>query len=36
MLRGSGHAWDLRQVAPYDAYDRIQFQIPIGIKGDCL
>ncbi|MBF0165445.1 MAG: NADH-quinone oxidoreductase subunit D, partial [Magnetococcales bacterium] len=34
MLRGSGIAWDLRKAEPYDAYDRIDFDIPIGKNGD--
>lgn len=35
MLRGSGVAWDLRKKQPYAAYDRVDFDIPIGTKGDC-
>ncbi|KAI8484724.1 NADH-ubiquinone oxidoreductase 49 kDa subunit-like [Branchiostoma floridae x Branchiostoma belcheri] len=35
MLRGSGIKWDLRKVQPYDAYDQVEFDIPIGRKGDC-
>ena len=35
MLRGSGFAWDLRKKQPYDAYDRIDFDIPVGKLGDC-
>ena len=35
MLRGSGVAWDLRKAQPYDIYDRIDFDIPIGKNGDC-
>ena len=35
MLRGSGIKWDLRKSAPYDAYDLVEFDVPIGIKGDC-
>jgi NADH-quinone oxidoreductase subunit D len=35
MLRGSGIVWDLRKKQPYAAYDRIDFDIPIGTKGDC-
>jgi NADH dehydrogenase (ubiquinone) Fe-S protein 2 len=35
MLRGSGIKWDLRKVQPYDAYDRVQFDVPIGVNGDC-
>ncbi|MBF0339899.1 MAG: NADH-quinone oxidoreductase subunit D [Magnetococcales bacterium] len=34
MLRGSGIAWDLRKAEPYDAYDRLDFDIPIGKNGD--
>ena len=35
MLRGSGVAWDLRKKQPYAAYDRMQFDIPVGTTGDC-
>lgn len=35
MLRGSGVAWDLRKSQPYDAYDRMDFQVAIGKQGDC-
>ncbi|MBO89296.1 MAG: NADH-quinone oxidoreductase subunit D [Rickettsiales bacterium] len=35
MLRGSGVAWDLRKAQPYDVYDEIDFDIPIGKNGDC-
>ena len=35
MLRGSGVAWDLRKSQPYDVYDRVDFDIPIGKNGDC-
>lgn len=35
MLRGSGIAWDLRKSAPYDVYDKMDFDIPIGKNGDC-
>ena len=34
-LRGSGVAWDLRKSQPYDAYDEMDFDIPIGKTGDC-
>lgn len=34
MLRGSGIKWDLRKTQPYDAYDKIDFDIPIGSNGD--
>ena len=35
MLRGSGIAWDLRKAQPYDVYDRMDFDIPVGKNGDC-
>ena len=35
MLRGSGIAWDLRKKQPYEAYDRMDFDIPVGTNGDC-
>jgi NADH-quinone oxidoreductase subunit D len=35
MLRGSGIAWDLRKKQPYAAYDRVDFDIPVGRDGDC-
>ncbi len=35
MLRGSGVAWDLRKSEPYDVYDRLDFDIPVGKNGDC-
>jgi NADH-quinone oxidoreductase subunit D len=35
MLRGSGLAWDLRKKQPYEVYDRMDFDIPIGTNGDC-
>ena len=35
MLRGSGIAWDLRKKQPYDAYDHVDFDIPVGKTGDC-
>ena len=35
MLRGSGVAWDLRKSQPYDVYDRMEFDVPIGKTGDC-
>ncbi|MBM3541856.1 MAG: NADH-quinone oxidoreductase subunit D, partial [Alphaproteobacteria bacterium] len=35
MLRGSGVAWDLRKAQPYDVYDRMDFDIPVGKNGDC-
>ena len=36
MLRGSGIKWDLRKVQPYDAYEWMEFDIPIGQNGDCF
>jgi NADH-quinone oxidoreductase subunit D len=35
MLRGSGIAWDLRKKQPYEVYDRMEFDIPVGLNGDC-
>jgi NADH-quinone oxidoreductase subunit D len=35
MLRGSGLAWDLRKKQPYDAYRHVDFDIPVGVNGDC-
>ena len=35
MIRGSGFAWDLRKKQPYAAYDRVDFDIPVGQNGDC-
>jgi len=35
MLRGSGVVWDLRKTQPYDVYDRMDFDIPVGKNGDC-
>jgi NADH-quinone oxidoreductase subunit D len=35
MLRGSGIPWDLRKKQPYEVYDRVDFDIPIGTNGDC-
>ena len=34
MIRGSGVAWDLRKAQPYDVYDRMDFDIPVGKHGD--
>ncbi len=34
MLRGSGVAWDLRKNQPYEVYDRLDFDIPVGTEGD--
>jgi NADH-quinone oxidoreductase subunit D len=35
MLRGSGIAWDLRKQQTYEVYDRVEFDIPVGLNGDC-
>ena len=35
MLRGSGLAWDMRKSQPYEVYDRMDFDIPVGKTGDC-
>lgn len=35
MLRGSGIAWDLRKKQPYEVYDKLDFDIPVGVNGDC-
>ncbi|MFA5082600.1 MAG: NADH-quinone oxidoreductase subunit D [Hydrogenophilaceae bacterium] len=35
MLRGSGVVWDLRRMQPYEVYDRLDFEIPVGKNGDC-
>lgn len=34
MLRGSGIAWDLRKTQPYAAYDKMDFDVPVGTNGD--
>ena len=34
MLRGSGIEWDLRKKQPYEVYDRVDFDIPVGTNGD--
>lgn len=36
MLRGSGVLWDLRKTQSYDAYDLVDFDIPVGTNGDCF
>ena len=36
MLRGSGIPWDLRKTQPYDAYDQMEFDVPIGHHGDSF
>ncbi|MDX2316449.1 MAG: NADH-quinone oxidoreductase subunit D [Gammaproteobacteria bacterium] len=35
MLRGSGFEWDLRKKQPYEVYDKLDFDIPVGVNGDC-
>jgi NADH-quinone oxidoreductase subunit D len=35
LLRGSGVEWDLRKKQPYEVYDRLDFDIPVGTNGDC-
>ena len=35
MVRGSGAAWDLRKSQPYECYDEMEFDVPVGSHGDC-
>ncbi|WP_404339385.1 NADH-quinone oxidoreductase subunit D [Sphingomonas sp. MMS12-HWE2-04] len=35
MIRGAGIPWDIRRQQPYDVYDRMDFEIPVGTRGDC-
>jgi NADH-quinone oxidoreductase subunit D len=35
MMRGSGIAWDLRKSQPYDVYAKVDFDVPVGTRGDC-
>ncbi len=35
MLRGSGVEWDLRKKQPYEVYEHMDFDIPVGVEGDC-
>ena len=35
MLRGSGVEWDLRKKQPYEVYDLLDFDVPVGVNGDC-
>ncbi|MFP3435663.1 NADH-quinone oxidoreductase subunit D, partial [Paraburkholderia sp. SIMBA_061] len=35
MVRGSGAAWDLRKSQPYECYNEMEFDIPVGKNGDC-
>ena len=34
MARGSGYHWDLRKTQPYEVYEELDFQIPVGKNGD--
>ena len=36
MVRGSGVPWDLRKAQPYECYEELEFQIPVGRNGDCF
>ncbi len=35
MIRAAGIPWDIRKSQPYDVYDRMQFDVPVGTRGDC-
>ena len=35
MIRGSGIPWDIRKSQPYDVYDRMEFDVPVGTRFDC-
>jgi NADH-quinone oxidoreductase subunit D len=35
MIRASGIPWDIRKAQPYDVYDRVEFDVPVGTNGDC-
>ncbi len=35
MIRASGVPWDIRKSQPYEVYDRMEFEIPVGTRGDC-
>lgn len=35
MIRAAGIPWDIRRSQPYDVYDRMEFDIPVGTRGDC-
>ena len=35
MLRGSGIEWDIRKNEPYSVYDQLDFEVPVGVTGDC-
>src|SRR2546428_12472377 len=34
LLRGSGVKWDIRKAQPYEAYDKVEFEVPVGVHGD--
>jgi len=36
LLRGSGILWDLRKTQSYETYDKLNFKVPVGLKGDCF
>ena len=36
VLRGSGVPYDLRKLEPYGVYDKVDFDVVVGTKGDCL
>ena len=35
MIRAAGIPWDIRKAQPYDVYDRVEFDVPVGTNGDC-
>ncbi len=35
MIRTAGIPWDIRRAQPYDVYDRVEFDVPVGTRGDC-
>jgi NADH-quinone oxidoreductase subunit D len=35
MIRASGIPWDIRRSQPYDVYERVDFDVPVGTNGDC-
>jgi NADH-quinone oxidoreductase subunit D len=35
MLRGSGVEWDIRKNEPYSVYEKLDFEVPVGVTGDC-
>ncbi len=35
MIRAAGMPWDIRRSQPYDVYDRMEFDVPVGTRGDC-